>query len=124
MKRQVVENIIDRMITKSLTDHSNILETIYDLKNRSNNLFKTLERDNIDIDSFLPTIISENEGEIERLNISKKTVYILYYVDHTSKRIEDLKWMIEKSDKFKKYNNIQLFNLLKFKNKISKENSI
>jgi len=124
MKREFVESIVDKTIIKSLEDKSNILETIYDLKIRSTNIFKVLDKENIDLSPLLPVIISGNQEEINKINVSKRALYAYYYVDHASKRIEDLKWMFDKKDKFKRYTPVQLFSLINFKNKISKEKSL
>jgi hypothetical protein len=124
MKRETVERIVNSIITKSLKEKSNIEETIRELEVRSNNVLKVLDNRNIDISPLFDIIISGDESQIDKINVSKYAIYVYYFVSYSSKRTNDLRWMANNTDRFKKYSLQDFYNLILFRDKISKENSI
>ena len=54
---------------------------------------------------------------------SSRVKYHLYYISHCLKRIEDINWCLTHRLKFYEYSSLQLFNLIKLKEKLSLENA-
>jgi len=112
-----VANLIDKNMKDKLKELS-LLDTIDDLENRVNKFKGIIEKD-------FPGVIAEvalesNLDDIE----SSRLRYNLYYILHARKRVKDFKWMIRNRVKFYKYDNLQLFNLILLKEKLSQENAL
>ena len=120
-----VSNIIDRSMTDLLKQGLGFLETKENLRLRTVKLRVSLERDmktcdllkNVDPDILLYT------PDYWTAVQSSRVKYHLYYISHCLKRIEDINWCLKHRLKFYKYSALQLFNLIKLKEKLSLENA-
>jgi hypothetical protein len=117
MNKDSIIRIIDQSSIKRIKDDNiDISDLIKDLKTRSNNIFKVLTNEKLNAD---PKILSIRESDIENMNLSKRVIYAYYYINQAAKRINDLKWILLNKDKFDRYSDIQLYNLIIFKDKLS-----
>jgi hypothetical protein len=120
-----VINIVDRSLTDLLKQNLGFLEAKENLRLRTVRLRVGLERDmktcellkNVDPDILLYT--PEYWASVE----SSRVKYHLYYISHCLKRIEDINWCLTNRLKFYEYSSLQLFNLIKLKEKLSLENA-
>jgi hypothetical protein len=120
-----VTSIVDRSLTDLLKQNLGFLETKENLRLRTVKLRVSLERDmktcellkNIDPDVLLYTPDYWTKVESSRVK------YHLYYISHCLKRIEDINWCLKNRLKFYEYSALQLFNLIKLKEKLSLENA-
>jgi hypothetical protein len=120
-----VINIVDRSLIDLLKQNLGFLEAKENLRLRTVKLRITLERDmktcellkNVDPDILLLT--PEYWSAVE----SSRVKYHLYYISHCLKRIEDINWCVINRLKFYEYSSLQLFNLIKLKEKLSLENA-
>lgn len=88
MRKEQIENLIDKKIENSFSTGSTIYNVVTDLKERSKNIVKVLERDGF---SF------EDAQKMEWDKIEKVRVkYAVHYVKHASKRISDMDWLRKK----------------------------
>lgn len=119
-----VTNIIDRSLTDLIKQGLGFLEAKENLRLRTIKLRVSLERDmktcellkDVDPDVLLYT--PEYWNTIQ----SSRVKYHLYYISHCLKRIDDINWCIRNRLRFQEYNSLQLFNLIKLKEKLSLEN--
>lgn len=105
------QNSIDSLITKSIKNDYTLSEISIELKNRCNNIFKIISSDYKSIDDFLKSDVTDKE---------KKYKYIQEYIRCCDKRSNDLDWLIENKDNFKGLKDINLFGLIKLKDKLNK----
>lgn len=123
--RLSVINIVDQSLTDLLKKSLGFLEAKENLRLRTVKLRVSLERDmktcellkNVDPDILLYT--PEYWVSVE----SSRVKYHLYYISHCLKRIEDINWCLTNRLKFYEYSSLQLFNLIKLKEKLSLENA-
>jgi hypothetical protein len=116
-KYYMVCNLVDKNMKDKLKEIS-LLDAIDDLENRVIRFKDIIKRD-------FPGVIAEValESDINKIE-SSRLRYNLYYIIHAKKRIKDFKWMIRNRIKFHKYNNLQLFNLILLKERLSQENAL
>jgi hypothetical protein len=120
MKKEMVHKIIDRHIIKFFGEENMLpIDVIAQLELRSKNLYKSIEKDNLDISSLLNAILGNED--IETVDAPKRVKYIYIYITFVEKRILDLNWMMNKKESLSKYSNSQIFNLILFKEKLIKE---
>jgi hypothetical protein len=120
-----VTSIVDRSLIDLLKQNLGFLEAKENLRLRTVKLRTSLERDmktcellkNIDPDILLYTPDYWTKVESSRVK------YHLYYISHCLKRIEDINWCLTNRLKFYEYSALQLFNLIKLKEKLSLENA-
>ena len=123
--RLSVINIVDRSLTDLLKQNLGFLEAKENLRLRTVRLRTSLERDmrtcellkDVDPDILLYTPDYWTSVESSRVK------YHLYYISHCLKRIEDINWCLTNRLKFYEYSSLQLFNLIKLKEKLSLENA-
>jgi len=120
-----VTSIVDRSLTDLLKQNLGFLEAKENLRLRTIRLRVSLERDmktcdllkNVDPDILLYTPDYWTSVQSSRVK------YHLYYISHCLKRIEDINWCLTHRLKFYEYSALQLFNLIKLKEKLSLENA-
>jgi len=120
-----VTTIVDRSLTDLLKQGLGFLDTKENLRLRTVRLRTSLEKDmktcellkNVDPDILLYT--PEYWKSVE----SSRVKYHLYYISHCLKRIEDINWCLTNRLKFYEYSPLQLFNLIKLRDKLSLENA-
>jgi hypothetical protein len=110
MKKEQIENMIDKKIEKSLSDKSTISEINEELVRMSTNIAKTLAKIEVNVENYM-----DMEFEtIEPIRVR----YVVHYVRHCRKRKSDLVWLLAKSIELRK-TNPEMFKLLKFKEKMT-----
>lgn len=121
MKKEVVERMIDSMISKSFKEGNSPIDIISDLEKRSKNIFRIIEKQDLDMSSLFDVLMGESDIEDE--SIPKRVKYAYFYVNHCNKRIKDMKWIIKKrTDLFilsRKYTDKNVFDMISLKEKLS-----
>lgn len=117
MQKETIFNSIDNNIIKDLKTGISVNAIQSQLALKINKFSQTLKKDNeVDLQQLLKLSFEELSPI--------RTRYGVTYIKHTLQRIEDLNWLIKNKYKFPKLSNSQIFNLIKLKYKLSKENSI
>ena len=110
MKKEQIENMIDKSIEKYISEGKNATGIMEELCVKAKNIGKTLEKqgytlsqfDGVDFDSIDPVRIR----------------YVVHYVRHCKKRMSDMVWIVKKCHAMKKTKE-EMFKLLKFKEKMT-----
>ena len=110
MKKEQIENMIDKKIEKSLSEKENISTIIEELNRMSSNIAKTLAKIEVCVDDF----DGVEFDAIEPVRVR----YVVHYVRHCRKRKPDLMWLLKKRVELKK-TGPEMFKLLKFKEKMT-----
>lgn len=110
MKKEQIENMIDKKIEKSLSEKENISIIMQELSRMSNNIAKTLAKIEVRVDDF--------DGVEFDFIEPVRVRYVVHYVRHCRKRKTDLVWLLRKGVQLKK-TNPEMFKLLKFKEKMT-----
>ena len=110
MKKEQIENMIDKKIEKSLSEKETLSTIVEELNRMSNNIAKTLAKIEVSVDDF----DGVDFDVIEPVRVR----YVVHYVRHCRKRKTDLVWLLRKSVQLKK-TNPEMFKLLKFKEKMT-----
>ena len=110
MKKEQIENMIDKKIEKSLYEKETLSTIVEELGRMSNNIAKTLSKIEVSVDDF----DGLDFDVIEPVRVR----YVVHYVRHCIKRKVDLVWLLKKSIELKK-TNPEMFKLLKFKGKMT-----
>jgi DNA-binding transcriptional regulator YhcF (GntR family) len=113
MNQEQISNIIDKnIIEKSLNNGDSLYSINKELHKRIYAIFRIVEGEYKTLDRFL---------KIDITNKSSREKYAYFFIKHSNKRINDMNWIFDKKDTLKRYNNIQLFGLLKLKEKLKSE---
>ena len=110
MKKEQIENMIDKKIEKSLSEKETIFTINQELSRMSENIAKTLAKNEVSVDDF--------DGVEFDLIEPVRVRYVVHYVRHCRKRKSDLVWLLAKSIELRK-TNPEMFKLLKFKEKMT-----
>lgn len=110
MKKEQIENMIDKKIEKSLSEKETVTNIMEELNRMSNNIAKTLAKNEVSVDDF--------DGVEFDIIEPVRVRYVVHYVRHCKKRRADLVWLLRKSIQLKK-TNPEMFKLLKFKEKMT-----
>ena len=110
MKKEQIENMIDKKIEKSLSEKETVSNIMEELNRMSNNIAKTLAKIEVGVDDF--------DGLEFDVIEPVRVRYVVHYVRHCRKRRLDLVWLLRKSIQLKK-TNPEMFKLLKFKEKMT-----
>jgi hypothetical protein len=121
MKKDAVERMIDNIIKKSFKEGQSPIDIIQDLEKRSKNIFRIIEKQNLDMSSLFGVLMGD--VDINDESIPKRVKYAYFYVNHCNKRLKDMKWVIKKrTDLFimsRKYTDKNVYDLLILKEKLS-----
>jgi hypothetical protein len=110
MKKEQIENMIDKKIEKSFSEKETIFNISEELNRMSSNIARTLSKIEVCVEDF--------EGvEFDAIE-PVRVRYVVHYVRHCRKRKLDLVWLFKKSVQLKK-TNPEMFKLLKFKEKMT-----
>ncbi len=104
---QVIKSI-DNIVIKSFQDNETIENVISDLDLRKKNITRLFENETKNIPKH----------QIDRLEINNRALWAHHFINKSEHRLETLKWMINKREKFKIYSNLSFFKLIKFKEKL------
>lgn len=110
MKKEQIENMIDKKIEKSISEGKNMAQIAEELQTMAGNISKTLARQGFTMSQF--------EGMAFEDIDPIRTRYVVHYVRHCVKRMKDLVWIIKKEASLRK-NRQEMFKLLKFKEKMT-----
>ena len=110
MKKEQIENMIDKKIEKSLSEKETVTNIMEELNRMSNNIAKTLAKNEVSVDDF--------DGVEFDIIEPVRVRYVVHYVRHCRKRRADLVWLLRKSLQLRK-TNPEMFKLLKFKEKMT-----
>ena len=69
-----------------------------------------------------PDVLLHNEDFWPMID-SSRIKYNIFYITHCLKRMEDIDWIVKNRLKFHEYDRLQIFNLIKLKEKLSLENA-
>jgi hypothetical protein len=116
--KKYVRNSISEHLKKDLSPDS----IIDDLNLRCNNMIKSLEKRQDDLDVFSNLFLGLENPDSER--VEKRIRYMFFYISNAKEQIKNLKWLIKNKEKFNHLNNYKLYKLSLLKEKLSKENSI
>ncbi len=113
MNKDRIAEMVDKNILKGYIDGLTTQSVVYTLNNKIKNLKTVLlnEKPSIDFEKMMDTEWDNIEGVRIR--------YTVFYVKHSIRRIEDLRWLDQNKPKFKQLSNSQIFNLIKLKEKLS-----
>jgi hypothetical protein len=88
MKKEQIENMIDKKIENKFSTGSVVNGVIYDLNIMKDNIAKVLKRDGFTIEDY---------KDVKWEDIDKVRVkYAVHYIKHCKKRISDMTWISEK----------------------------
>ena len=73
MKKEVVERMIDNMIKKSFKEGQSPVDIIKDLEKRSKNIFRIIDKENLDMSSLF------GDTDIDDESIPKRVKYAYFY---------------------------------------------
>jgi hypothetical protein len=110
MKKEQIENMIDKKIEKSISEENKMSQIAEELQTMASNIGKTLIRQGYSMSQFEGIPFDEIDPIRAR--------YVVHYVRHCVKRMKDLVWIIKKGTELGK-NKQEMFKLLKFKEKMS-----
>ena len=117
MRKDSIVRVIDNKIIENFSNDYKINLERSELKLKmdkfSNVVQKELNTNHSNILDIDPNLIS-----IDRIR------NFVIYVQHCNKRIETMDWMLNNKWKFKGYSNLKIFNLIKLKESLSRENAI
>lgn len=117
MDKSRINDMVDRKIIQSFQEGFSVGAIQSDLKVRIANFTKTIEKDNSV--SYQQLYDSEFE-DIPNIRFR----YGITYIKQCERRLKDLDWLLEKKSKFRHLPNSKIFNLIKFKEKLSYDNSL
>ena len=110
MKKEQIENMIDKKIEKSISEEKAVSQIIDELHVMATNIGKTLAKQGYCMTQF----DGMDFDEIDPIRIR----YVVHYVRHCSKRMKDMLWLTRKRVAMGKTKQ-EMFSLLKFKEKMT-----
>ena len=115
MKKEQIENMIDKKIEGKFSTGSVVNGVIYDLNIMMDNIKKVLKRDGFTIEDY---------KDVQCEDIDKVRVkYAVHYIKHCQRRISDMPWLSKKHgtkiEGRKIINYWELWNLFKFREMIT-----
>lgn len=112
MTIEQILKMVDRCISQSFEKGNNITDIQIELETKKVKFKSILDRDMCNVEE----ILSADWDDIK----SSKARYGSFYIRNCSKRIEDLDWIIKNKNKFNRYSYSEIFQLIKFKEKLLK----
>lgn len=115
MKKEQIENMIDKKIETKFSTGSFVNGVIYDLNIMMDNIKKVLKRDGFTIEDYKGV----QWEDIDKVRVK----YAVHYIKHCQKRISDMTWLSKKHGTKiagrKIINYWELWNLFKFREMIT-----
>jgi hypothetical protein len=117
MDKSRINDMVDRKIIEAFKEGISVGAIQSDLKVRIKNFIKTITNDT--------SVVYDDlyKADFNDIKIVRHR-YGITYIKQCEKRIKDLDWILKEKPKFRHYSNSNLFNLIKFKDKISKDNAV
>ena len=119
MKKEGIQNMVDKIITDNLNQGLPLKVSQLDLQERITKFCNVIVKDGADLTK---TLLTANENW-EKIT-SARHRYAAYYVCFATKRIIDLDWLHSNKYKFSKLSNYQIIKLLQFRDKVSEFNAV
>lgn len=119
MKKEGIQNMVDKVISDNLNQGLPIRASQLDLQDRITKFCNVIERDGADLSD---TLLIANK-DWEKITPTRHR-YAAYYICFATKRIVDLDWFSTNRYRFSKFSNYQILKLLQFRDKVSENNSI
>ncbi len=110
MKKEQIENMIDKRIEKFLSESSIVSAAIEELSVMSANISKALINIEYKVEDYAGL-------EFDMIKPARAR-YVVHYVRHCKKRKADLMWLIRKKEELDKTSE-EMFKILKFKDKMT-----
>jgi len=118
MKKEGIESMVDKVVLDALNESYSIKNAQLKLQERIVKFRDILIRDKVDLEN---TILTANEDWLKITNTRHR--FASYYICFACKRMVDLEWFSTKKLTFFNLSNSQMLNLIKFRDKLSKENA-
>lgn len=118
MKKEGIESMVDKVLLDALNEGFSVRGAQLKLQERIVKFKNILIKDGVDLEK---TILTANEDWQKITNTRHR--FASYYICFSCKRIFDLEWFSNKKLTFYKLSNSQILNLLKFRDKLSRENA-
>lgn len=119
MQKRTITEHIDKKIHKYLLDGYLLNAVQIELGNKIDTFMNYL-RDEYQQDNDSVMSLFKMQ-DIEKLNLKDITKTRVWYINHCTKRIKDIDWLIKNQSKFTGYSNDKLFSLIKLKDKLQPE---
>ena len=116
MDKNRINDMVDRKILDYFREGVSISAVQSELKIRIKNFTTTITKDGTKIEDIY-------NKEFSDISIIRHR-YGITYIKQCEKRIKDLDWILNKKSQFRHLTNSKIFNLIKFKEKITTENVI
>jgi len=110
MKKEQIENMIDKKIEKSISEGKTASQLMDELHVMATNIGKTLAKQGYSMEQF----DGMEFDSIDPIRIR----YVVHYVRHCGRRMKDIVWMTRKRIKLGKSKQ-EMFSLLKFKERMT-----
>lgn len=118
MRKDAIQDMVDKIITGNMNDGLPIRAAQLELQEKISKFRKMLEKENVDV---VDIVLQANE-DWQKIS-SARHRFAAYYICFAAKRIIDLDWFSKKKTVFTKLSNKDMLKLLKFRDKLSKENA-
>jgi hypothetical protein len=121
-----IENVAKKYIRNSVSDYLRKdlcpNSIIKDLNTRCDNMIKSIEKKDNDLDIFSNLFLGLENPNSERVN--KRIRYMFFYIINAKIEISNLKWIIKNKKKFNHLDNYKLYKLSLLKESLSRKNAI
>lgn len=119
MKRDNVIAFLDRRITSELVEGKALLAIKDDLCIRVRNMRTAISNEKDKLIHLENTTLNTIIDNIDEYEVPIRMKYLSFYVSHAQKRAKDMDWIMLNKNKFSKFSNSEIFNLIKLKEKLS-----
>ena len=119
MKKEGIQNMVDKIISENLDQGLPLKVSQLDLQERITKFCNVIVRDGTDLTE---TLLIANENW-EKITVVRHR-YAAYYICFATKRIIDLDWLHSNKYKFSKLSNYETIKLLQFRDKVSEFNAV
>lgn len=123
MKKENIVEMIDKRIIQSFVDGNSYQVVLDELNTRAKNMIDVIESQKLDLNKLLDIEfdqLSAADFSDEKISVTR-IKYTTFYIKHSLKRIEDLKWVEKNKPLFPHLSKSQVFKLLKFKEKLQED---
>ena len=117
MEKKQIEKLIDNKIIENFLNGFKMCDVKSELQFKSDKFQHFSETD---LKLTFDEILKLNWEEIRPTRIK----YYVFYTVHCRKRLKDFDWIIKNKNKFRELTYLQVFNLLRLKEKLSEENAV
>lgn len=119
MKRDNVIAFLDRRITSEMAEGKALLAIKDDLCIRVRNMKTAISNEKDKILHLENTSVNSIIDNVDNYEVPIRVKYLSFYVSHAQKRAKDIDWIMLNKNKFSRFSNSEIFNLIKLKEKLS-----